>query len=86
MAADAKTITAPAGPSSTTAANAVYAEEAEKNAKFKKIYEPWKKFRDDQILWFRVAEQNFDSFMATVDQANEKSSGKTSDKAAGVKK
>ncbi len=72
------------------AANAVYAEEAEKNAKFKKIYEPWKKFRDEQILWFRVAEQNFDSFMATVDQATEKTSGKTSgkpsDKAADVKK
>ncbi len=64
------------------AANAVYAEEAEKNAKFKKIYEPWKKFRDDQILWFRVAEQNFDNFMATADQAK----GKTSDKAVGAKK
>ncbi len=68
------------------AANAVYAEEAEKNAKFKKIYEPWKKFRDDQILWFRVAEQNFDNFMATADQASDKTSGKTNDKAVGVKK
>lgn len=68
------------------AANAVYAEEAEKNAKFKKIYEPWKKFREDQILWFRVAEQNFDNFMATADQARDKTSGKTNDKAVGVKK
>lgn len=68
------------------AANAVYAEEAEKNAKFKKIYEPWKKFREDQILWFRVAEQNFDNFMATADQASDKTSGKTNDKAVGVKK
>ena len=24
---------------------------------FKKIYEPWKKFRDEQMLWFRVAEK-----------------------------
>jgi len=68
------------------AANAVYAEEAEKNAKFKKIYEPWKKFREDQILWFRVAEQKFDNFMATADQASDKTSGKTNDKAVGVKK
>jgi TRAP-type mannitol/chloroaromatic compound transport system substrate-binding protein len=68
------------------AANAVYAEEAEKNAKFKKIYEPWKKFRDDQVLWFRVAEQNFDNFMATADQASDKSGGKPNEKAGGVKK
>jgi TRAP-type mannitol/chloroaromatic compound transport system substrate-binding protein len=47
----------------------VYAEESEKNPKFKKVYDSWKKFRDDQILWFRVAEQNFDNFMATADQA-----------------
>jgi TRAP-type mannitol/chloroaromatic compound transport system substrate-binding protein len=51
------------------AANEVYAEESEKNPKFKKVYDSWKKFRDDQILWFRVAEQNFDNFMATADQA-----------------
>ncbi len=41
-------------------------EEAAKNPKFKKIYLPWKSFRDDQILWFRVAEQNFDQFMAGI--------------------
>ena len=35
----------------------VYDEIAAKNAKFKKVYEPWKKFRDEQILWFRVAEK-----------------------------
>ncbi len=43
-----------------------YEEIAGKNAKFKKIYDSWKAFRDDQILWFRVAEQNFDNFMATA--------------------
>ena len=48
------------------AANEVYAETAEKNPRFKKVYEPWKAFRDEQVLWFRVAEQNFDSFMASV--------------------
>ena len=48
------------------AANEVYAEESEKNPKFKKVYDAWKAFRDDQILWFRVAEQNFDNYMATA--------------------
>jgi TRAP-type mannitol/chloroaromatic compound transport system substrate-binding protein len=48
------------------AANEVYADEAAKNPKFKKIYDAWKVFRDDQILWFRVTEQNFDNFMATA--------------------
>ena len=50
------------------AANEVYAEESAKNPKFKKVYDNWKAFRDDQILWFRVAEQNYDSFMATAGQ------------------
>jgi TRAP-type mannitol/chloroaromatic compound transport system substrate-binding protein len=46
------------------AANEVYEEESAKNPKFKKVYDAWKIFRDDQVLWFRVAEQNFDNFMA----------------------
>ena len=50
------------------AANEVFDETSAKNAAFKKVFEPWKKFRDDGILWFRVAEQNFDSFMATASQ------------------
>jgi TRAP-type mannitol/chloroaromatic compound transport system substrate-binding protein len=50
------------------AANEVFDETSAKNANFKKVFEPWKKFRDDEILWFRVAEQNFDSFMATASQ------------------
>ena len=43
-----------------------YDEIAGRNAKFKKIYDAWKAFRDDQILWFRVTEQNFDGYMATT--------------------
>jgi TRAP-type mannitol/chloroaromatic compound transport system substrate-binding protein len=50
------------------AAQEVYDGFAETNPKFKKIYEPWKKFRDEDILWFRVAEQNFDLFMAKASQ------------------
>jgi len=48
------------------AANETYEETAAKNAKFKKVYEPWKKFRDEEYLWWRVAEMNFDQFMATA--------------------
>src|SRR5436309_7779030 len=48
------------------ASTEVYDEFAASNPKFKKVYEPWKKFREDDILWFRVAEQNFDTFMATA--------------------
>ncbi len=51
------------------AAIEVYEDESAKNPKFKKVYDAWKAFRDDQILWFRVAEQNFDSFMATSKSA-----------------
>jgi TRAP-type mannitol/chloroaromatic compound transport system substrate-binding protein len=48
------------------ASHEVYAEEAAKNPKFKKVYTAWRTFRNDQVLWFRVAEQNFDNFMATA--------------------
>jgi TRAP-type mannitol/chloroaromatic compound transport system substrate-binding protein len=48
------------------AANEVFDETAAANAKFKKVYEPWRKFRDEDVLWFRVAEQNFDQFMAAA--------------------
>jgi len=45
------------------AALEVYDETMAKNAAFKKIYEPWKKFRDEEILWMSVCEKNFDDFM-----------------------
>src|SRR5438876_7697699 len=48
------------------AATEVFDETSAKNAAFKKVFEPWRKFRDEEILWFRVAEQNFDQFMATA--------------------
>jgi len=48
------------------AANEVFDETSASNPRFKKVYEPWRKFRDENILWFRVAEQNFDTFMATA--------------------
>ena len=48
------------------AATELYEETAKTNPKFAKIYEPWKKFRDDEYLWFRVAESSFDNFAFTA--------------------
>jgi len=45
-----------------------YDEIATKNDKFKKIYEPWKKFRNEQIEWFAVAENRFDNFMIAAER------------------
>ncbi len=44
----------------------VYKEAQEKSPAFKKIYESMRKFQQDQLLWFRVAEKGFDDFMHTV--------------------
>jgi TRAP-type mannitol/chloroaromatic compound transport system substrate-binding protein len=45
------------------AANEVMDEEAAKNAKFKKIYEPWKRFRQDQNQWASVAEATMQDYL-----------------------
>jgi TRAP-type mannitol/chloroaromatic compound transport system substrate-binding protein len=45
------------------AAFEVYDETAAKNARFKGVYESWLKFRDQENLWFRVAENTFDNFV-----------------------
>ena len=45
-----------------------YDEIAGKNAKFKKIYEPWKKFREDEIGWFSISENRFDNFMIAAER------------------
>jgi TRAP-type mannitol/chloroaromatic compound transport system substrate-binding protein len=52
------------------AANELYAETSAKNAKFKKVYDQWKAFRNDQVLWFRVAEGTFDNFMFRASAQN----------------
>jgi TRAP-type mannitol/chloroaromatic compound transport system substrate-binding protein len=51
------------------AANELYEETAAKNAKFKKIYDAWKPFRDEQISWFAIAENRFDNFMIAAQRA-----------------
>ncbi len=45
------------------AATEVMNEEAAKNAKFKKIYEPWKRFRQDQNQWASVAEATMQNYL-----------------------
>ena len=45
------------------AAFELYDEFSAKSPQFKKICGPWRKYRDDAYLWFRVAEQSFDNFV-----------------------
>lgn len=52
----------------------VYGEIASKNAKFNKIYGPWKKFREDQIQWFSIAENRYDNFAAAAERMSQRSS------------
>jgi TRAP-type mannitol/chloroaromatic compound transport system substrate-binding protein len=44
------------------AAYELYAELGAKSAHWKRIYPAWKKFRDEQFLWFRVAESTYDNY------------------------
>jgi len=44
-------------------------ELADKSAEFKKLLDSWRKFRDEQNLWFRVAEQSLDSYRFNMSAA-----------------
>jgi TRAP-type mannitol/chloroaromatic compound transport system substrate-binding protein len=48
------------------AANELYAELSAKNAKWKKIYDSFVKYRDDANLWFRFAEGSFEGYMNSL--------------------
>lgn len=45
------------------AAHAIYDEEAATNARFRKIYEPWKRFRQEQNTWASVAEASISNYL-----------------------
>ena len=45
------------------AANEIYDEISAKNADFKKMYDSLRDFRNEEYLWFQVAEYGFDTFM-----------------------
>jgi TRAP-type mannitol/chloroaromatic compound transport system substrate-binding protein len=44
---------------------ALYAEIAAKNPRFARVREHMMRFLEEQVLWFRVAEANYDAFMQT---------------------
>ena len=46
--------------------NEVIEEEAAKNAKFRKIYTPWKRFRQDQNMWASVSESSMQNFLISA--------------------
>jgi TRAP-type mannitol/chloroaromatic compound transport system substrate-binding protein len=48
------------------AAHEVMEEEAFKNPKFRKVYEPWKRFRNDENQWFSVAEAPLQNYMGSA--------------------
>ncbi|WP_167768018.1 hypothetical protein [Bradyrhizobium sp. MOS001] len=48
------------------AAFSLYAEQAEKNPKFRKIYAEWLNFREDIVTGFRVAEASFESSLYSL--------------------
>ncbi|WP_151446849.1 TRAP transporter substrate-binding protein [Lacisediminimonas profundi] len=58
-----RTFSKPIMDAAYAAATETYNEEAAKNAKFKKIYEPWKRFRQDANQWFSVGEAPMQNFM-----------------------
>ena len=45
------------------AANEIYDDEVSKNPAFKKIFESWKRFRNDEFQWFRIAEATYANFV-----------------------
>ncbi len=47
------------------ASRELYTEEAARNPRFKKIYEPWSEYLAAQAEWMRVEEQQFDNYMYT---------------------
>jgi TRAP-type mannitol/chloroaromatic compound transport system substrate-binding protein len=46
--------------------NDLFEETAGQNARFKRIWESYKPFRDDQFQWFRIAENAYDNFAFTA--------------------
>jgi hypothetical protein len=37
-------------------------------SRFRAVFEPWLKFREEEYLWFRVAENSFDNFVYVQSQ------------------
>jgi TRAP-type mannitol/chloroaromatic compound transport system substrate-binding protein len=50
----------------------IYIEISAKNASFKKVYDSMRDYRKEEVLWFRVAENTFDNFLARQSAANKR--------------
>ena len=50
------------------AANELYDEIGNRNERFKRIWESYRKYRDEEFLWFRVAEYSYANFAFTAAQ------------------
>jgi TRAP-type mannitol/chloroaromatic compound transport system substrate-binding protein len=46
----------------------VMEEEAAANPRFRKIYEPWKRFKNDQNMWASVAESTMQAYLINVNK------------------
>ena len=47
----------------------LYEELAAKHPRFARIYGPWRKFRDEQMLWFGVSDRPYDNFVGATASA-----------------
>ncbi len=61
-----KTFSRPIMDAAYKISNDIMNEEAAKNARFKKIYEPWKRFRQDQNMWASVSEAQMQNYLITM--------------------
>jgi len=43
----------------------VFDEESQKNPKFKKVFEQWRRFQRDQNQWYSVAELPIQNYLAS---------------------
>lgn len=69
----------PASPQAVTEAafaiaNQLHAELSAKSPKSKSIYESWRRFRNEEILWSRICEGGFDNFIVRMSAAGKLSS------------
>ena len=53
------------------ASKEVYAETSAKNPDFKKVYDAMSAFRNDEYLWFQIAEYTYDNFLIRARAANQ---------------
>jgi TRAP-type mannitol/chloroaromatic compound transport system substrate-binding protein len=51
------------------ASHELYEETASQNPRFRKVWESYRSYRDDQYQWFRVAENSFENFAYAAAQA-----------------